>query len=40
VLINDASSYPELDNYLRISVGRPEQNDLVVQGFREMSGLS
>lgn len=35
ILISDASGYPELTNYLRITVGTPEQNDCVVQGFRE-----
>ena len=38
LLISDAGGYPELDNYLRISVGTPEENDLVVRGFRECVG--
>lgn len=35
VLVSDASGYPELDNYLRISVGSPAENNLVIQGFSE-----
>lgn len=38
VLLSDAGGYPELDNYLRISVGATDENDLVVQGFRECLG--
>jgi histidinol-phosphate aminotransferase len=35
VLISDCAGYPELSNHLRISIGTPEQNALVVQGFTE-----
>ncbi|MBW7884589.1 MAG: histidinol-phosphate transaminase [Caldilineaceae bacterium] len=37
VLISDMAAYPELDNCVRISLGTPAQNDLVIQGFRELS---
>jgi histidinol-phosphate aminotransferase len=32
VLVTDMGMYPGYENYLRISVGTPEQNDLVVNG--------
>jgi len=35
VLISDCAGYPELENYLRISIGTPEQNDLVVAAIAE-----
>jgi histidinol-phosphate aminotransferase len=35
VLISDNGGYPELAGYLRISVGTPEQNDLVLRGMAE-----
>lgn len=34
ILLSDLSAYPELVNCVRVSVGTPEQNDLVVRGFR------
>ena len=34
VLVNDAGSYPELDNCLRVTVGTPEQNEIVIAGFK------
>ncbi len=35
VLISDNAGYPELPNDLRISIGAPAQNDLVLRGFTE-----
>ena len=32
VLVSDMAMYPGYENYLRISIGAPEQNDLVVTG--------
>ncbi|HHY57867.1 MAG TPA: aminotransferase class I/II-fold pyridoxal phosphate-dependent enzyme [Chloroflexi bacterium] len=34
VLISDMAAYPELVNCVRISLGAPAQNDLVIQGFQ------
>lgn len=34
VLISDMAAYPELTDCVRISIGSPAQNDLVVRGFR------
>ncbi len=36
VLISDMAAYPELVNCVRISIGTPAQNELVVQGFQEV----
>ncbi|GIK75736.1 MAG: histidinol-phosphate aminotransferase 1 [Chloroflexota bacterium] len=36
VLISDMASYPDLINCVRVSIGAPEQNDLVIRGFREV----
>lgn len=36
VLIRDVSGYPMLKNYFRVSVGRPEENDLLLAGLREI----
>lgn len=36
VLISDMAAYPELVECVRISLGAPTQNDLVIQGFREI----
>lgn len=38
LLISDMAAYPELVNCVRISVGTPAQNDLVIQGFGEVLG--
>ena len=38
VLISDMAAYPELVDCVRISMGTPAQNDLVIQGFREAMG--
>lgn len=35
LLISDNGAYPELSEYVRISIGTPAQNDLVLQGFQE-----
>jgi len=40
LLISDMAAYPELVNCVRISVGTPAQNDLVIQGFGEVLGAS
>jgi histidinol-phosphate aminotransferase len=37
VLLSDLAAYPELRDCVRISVGTPAQNDLVVRGFYEWS---
>lgn len=36
VLIRDVSGYPMLKHYFRVSVGRPEENDLLLSGLREI----
>ncbi len=36
LLLSDMAAYPELSDCVRISVGMPAQNDLVIQGFREI----
>lgn len=36
VLISDMAAYPELLNCVRVSMGTPEQNGLVICGFQEM----
>jgi histidinol-phosphate aminotransferase len=36
VLVRDVSSYPMLKNYFRVSVGRPEENDQLSAGLREI----
>jgi histidinol-phosphate aminotransferase len=38
VLISDMAAYPDLVNCVRVSIGTPEQNDLVIRGFQEMVG--
>lgn len=38
VQISDVAAYPELVHCVRISVGTPAQNDLVIQGFTEIFG--
>jgi histidinol-phosphate aminotransferase len=40
VLISDMAAYPELVDYVRVSLGAPAQNDLVIQGFREVMGAA
>lgn len=36
ILIRDVSSYPLLQDYFRVSVGTPEENDLLLAGLREI----
>jgi histidinol-phosphate aminotransferase len=36
ILIRDVSGYPMLDDYFRVSVGTPEENDLLVKALREV----
>ncbi|HEX8888190.1 MAG TPA: aminotransferase class I/II-fold pyridoxal phosphate-dependent enzyme, partial [Pyrinomonadaceae bacterium] len=36
VLIRDVSSYPMLKEYFRVSVGKPEENDQLLSGLREI----
>ncbi|MFO7891506.1 MAG: histidinol-phosphate transaminase [bacterium] len=38
ILVRDVSSYPGLSNHLRITVGKPEENDEVMGIFQEMIG--
>lgn len=38
VLVRDVSGYPMLKNYFRVSVGRPEENDELLAGLREICG--
>lgn len=36
ILVRDVSSYPMLNDYFRVSVGTREENDLLLQGLREV----
>lgn len=36
ILIRDVSGYPMLSEYFRVSVGTPEENDLLIEGLREI----
>lgn len=38
ILIRDVSAYPFLDNHLRISVGTPEENNLLVEALKSILG--
>jgi len=38
ILIRDVSGYPMLSDYFRVSVGTPEENDLLLEGLREIQG--
>jgi histidinol-phosphate aminotransferase len=38
VLIRDVTGYPMLKKYFRVSVGRPEENDELLAGLREICG--
>ncbi|MFZ4850810.1 MAG: pyridoxal phosphate-dependent aminotransferase [Caldilinea sp.] len=38
LLIADLAAYPELAACVRLSVGTPDQNDLLVRGFAELAG--
>ena len=39
ILIRDVSSYPMLSEYFRISVGTPEENDLLIEALQNMFGV-
>ena len=34
ILVRDVSSYPMLSEYFRISVGTPQENDLLIEAMR------
>jgi histidinol-phosphate aminotransferase len=36
ILVRDVSGYPMLEDYFRVSVGTPEENDLVIRALREV----
>jgi len=36
ILVRDVSGYPMLKDYFRLSVGTPEENDLLLEGLREI----
>jgi histidinol-phosphate aminotransferase len=38
ILIRDVSGYPMLSDYFRVSVGTPKENDLLLEGLREIQG--
>jgi histidinol-phosphate aminotransferase len=38
ILIRDVSGYPMLSDYFRLSVGTPEENDLLLSALREICG--
>jgi len=38
ILIRDVSSYPMLKDYFRLSVGTPEENDLLLGALKEICG--
>jgi histidinol-phosphate aminotransferase len=38
ILIRDVSGYPMLSEYFRLSVGTPEENDLLLESLREIFG--
>jgi len=37
ILIRNVSTYPGLESYVRITVGKPEENDALIQAFKEMA---
>jgi histidinol-phosphate aminotransferase len=39
ILIRDVSGYPMLRDYFRLSVGTPEENDLLLSALREIFGV-
>ncbi len=39
ILIRDVSGYPMLSEYFRVSVGTPEENDLLIEALREIFGV-
>jgi histidinol-phosphate aminotransferase len=36
ILIRDVSGYPMLSEYFRVSIGAPDENDLLIEGLREI----
>jgi histidinol-phosphate/aromatic aminotransferase/cobyric acid decarboxylase-like protein len=40
ILIRDVSGYPLLGKYFRVGVGTPEENDLLIDGLREILGAT
>jgi histidinol-phosphate/aromatic aminotransferase/cobyric acid decarboxylase-like protein len=36
ILVRDVSGYPMLEDYFRLSVGTPEENDLLLRALREV----
>jgi histidinol-phosphate aminotransferase len=36
ILIRDVSGYPMLNEYFRVSVGTPEENDLLISALAEI----
>jgi len=38
ILIRDVSGYPMLSDYFRLSVGTPEENDLLLSALKEICG--
>jgi histidinol-phosphate aminotransferase len=38
ILIRDVSAYPMLSEYFRVSVGSPEENDLLLKSLRDVFG--
>jgi histidinol-phosphate/aromatic aminotransferase/cobyric acid decarboxylase-like protein len=39
ILIRDVSGYPMLSEYFRLSVGTPEENNLLLESLREIFGV-
>jgi histidinol-phosphate aminotransferase len=39
ILVRDVSSYPMLSDYLRVSVGTPEENELLIEALKEIFGV-
>jgi len=39
ILIRDVSGYPMLSEYFRVSIGTPEENDLLIEGLRDIFGV-
>jgi histidinol-phosphate/aromatic aminotransferase/cobyric acid decarboxylase-like protein len=39
ILIRDVSGYPMLSEYFRLSVGTPEENNLLLEALREIFGV-
>jgi histidinol-phosphate aminotransferase len=39
ILVRDVSSYPMLSDYFRVSVGTPEENELLIEALKEIFGV-